>query len=117
MQHDVMDHGHAGHGHAGAVADFRRRFWISVALTVALSPAIRDFFGLHRVLAFSGGSLVIFGLSSIVFGYGGWPFLSGLVSEVSSRRPGMMTLIGVAITVAFTYSSAVVFGLPGKVFF
>jgi Cu2+-exporting ATPase len=84
---------------------------------LALSPLIQGLLGLQRTLTFPGDSYVLFGLSAIVFLYGGWPFLEGLVSEVSSRRPGMMTLIGVAITVAFVYSSAVVFGLAGKVFF
>jgi Cu2+-exporting ATPase len=120
MRHNLLGHGHAGHDRTAMVADFRRRFWVSLVLTIpvlALSPLIQDLFGLRRIMAFSGDSYVLFGLSTIVFFYGGWPFLTGLVSEVSSRRPGMMTLIGVAITVAFVYSSAVVLGLAGKVFF
>ncbi len=56
-------------------------------------------------------------LSSAVFWYGGWPFLKGLLKEIESRRPGMMTLVAVAITTAYLYSSAVVFGLTGKMFF
>jgi P-type Cu2+ transporter len=111
---------HAGHDHAAMVADFRRRFWVSLVLTVpvlALSPLIQNLLGLQHTLAFSGDSYVLFGFSAVVFFYGGWPFLTGFVSEVSSRRPGMMTLIATAITVAFVYSSAVVFGLPGTVFF
>src|SRR5882757_6683579 len=118
MQHEHM--GHAGHDQAAMVADLRRRFWVSLVLTVpvlALSPLIQDLFGLQQTIAFSGDSYVLFGLSAVVFFYGGRPFLTGLISEVSSRRPGMMTLIGVAITVAFIYSSAVVFGLSGKPFF
>jgi Cu2+-exporting ATPase len=121
MAHAQMGHmgrGHAGHDHKAMIADFRRRFWVSLILTVpvlALSPLIQNLFGLQ--LHFPGDSYVLFGLSAIVFFYGGWPFLTGLIDEVSSRRPGMMTLIGVAITVAFVYSTAVVFGLPGKVFF
>src|SRR6516165_10787460 len=113
-----MGRGHAGHDHRAMIADFRRRFWVSLILTVpvlALSPLIQNLFGLQ--LRFPGDSYVLFGLSAIVFFYGGWPFLAGLIDEVSNRRPGMMTLIGVAITVAFVYSTAVVFGLPGKVFF
>ena len=121
MAHAQMGHmgrGHAGHDHKAMIADFRRRFWVSLILTVpvlALSPLIQNLFGLQ--LHFPRDSHVLFGLSAIVFFYGGWPFLTGLIAEVSSRRPGMMTLIGVAITVAFVYSTAVVFGLPGKVFF
>jgi P-type Cu2+ transporter len=116
--HNHMGQGHTGHDHSTMIADFRRRFWVSLILTVpvlALSPLIQSLLGIQ--LRFPGDSYVLFGLSAIVFFYGGWPFLTGLIAEVSSRRPGMMTLIGVAITVAFVYSTAVVFGLPGKVFF
>ncbi|MBA5776017.1 copper-translocating P-type ATPase [Stappia sp. F7233] len=102
------------------VADFRLRFWVSAVLSVpvlALSPMIQAFLGLDNALAFTGDTYVLFALSSIVFFYGGWPFLKGLFSELASLRPGMMTLIALAISVAFFYSSAVVFGLSGKVFF
>ena len=119
IQHALMDHGHAGHNHAAMVTDFQHRFWVSLALTfpvLALSPGIQNLLGLHWI-AFPGNSYLLFGLATVVFWYGGWPFLSGFVSELSNWQPGMMTLISVAITVAFTYSSAVIFGLPGKVFF
>jgi len=102
------------------VADFRRRFWFSLALTLpvlALAPMIREFLGLTQVLAFRGDAYVQFALATAVFLYGGWPFLSGAADELRSRRPGMMTLIALAITVAWGYSSVVVFGVPGKVFF
>lgn len=114
------DRGHYGHDHSAMVADFRRRFWLSLILTVpvlALSPMIQDFLGLRDALAFRGSGYVLFVLSAAVFFYGGWPFLKGLASELAQRRPGMMTLIALAISVAFFYSSAVVFGLSGKVFF
>lgn len=114
------DHGHGGHDHAAMVADFRRRFWISVVLSVpvlALSPMIQGFFGLREALTFPGTDYVQFLLAAAVYFYGGWPFLTGLAGELSKRRPGMMTLIALAVTVAFVYSSAVVFGLPGNVFF
>ena len=93
------------------VTDFQRRFWVSLALTfpvLALSPGIQNLRGFHWI-TFSGNSYLLFGLSAVVFWYGGWPFLSGFVSELSNWKPGMMTLISVAITVAFTYSSAVIF--------
>ncbi|HXV23185.1 MAG TPA: copper-translocating P-type ATPase [Alphaproteobacteria bacterium] len=102
------------------VADFRRRFWVSLALTVpvlALSPMIQRLLGVRETLAFPGTDYVLFALSAAVYFYGGWPFLRGLLSELGKRRPGMMTLISLAISVAFFYSSAVVFGLAGKVFF
>ena len=102
------------------VSDYRRRFWISLVLTVpvlALSPMIQQFLGLRAALAFSRSSYVLFALSAAVYFYGGWPFLAGLIGELRKRTPGMMTLIALAISVAFFYSSAVVFGLTGKVFF
>jgi Cu2+-exporting ATPase len=101
-------------------ADFRKRFWISLVLTVpvlVLSPMLQSLVGLGEAFSFSGDLSVLFGLSSAVFWYGGWPFLRGFVEELASRRPGMMTLISVAIATAYVYSSAVVFGLAGKMFF
>jgi Cu2+-exporting ATPase len=112
------DHG-AGH-HAHMVADFRRRFWVSLVLTVPillLAPLIQGWLGLTEVLAFPGDHWVQWILATTVYLYGGWPFLTGLLSELGDRRPGMMTLIGLAITVAYVYSSAVAFGLEGKTFF
>ncbi|NIP58972.1 MAG: heavy metal translocating P-type ATPase, partial [Gemmatimonadetes bacterium] len=103
------------------VEEFRRRFWISLALTVPillLSPLIQGWLGIEEALAgIPGQRPASFLLSTAVFFYGGWPFLTGLVDELSERRPGMMTLIGLAIGVAYVYSSAVVFGLEGEVFF
>lgn len=116
MEHDM---GHAGH-HEMMVADFRKRFWISLAITIpvlVLSPMIQMFFGLDMSLRFSGDLYVLFALSSVIFFYGGYPFLKGLVDELSKRTPGMMTLIGVATSTAYIYSSATVFGLPGNDFF
>ncbi|WP_156917630.1 heavy metal translocating P-type ATPase [Salinarimonas rosea] len=112
--------GHGGHDHAAMIADFRRRFWIMLVLTppiLLLSPMIQEFLGLAETLAFPGSTLVLFGLSTIVFFYGGWPFLTGFVSEVGNRKTGMMTLISLAITVAYVYSTATVFGLAGEPFF
>jgi P-type Cu2+ transporter len=111
---------HGGHDHVAMIADFRRRFWISAVLTVPillLSPMIQHWLGLGDALAFAGSDYVLFALSSIVFFYGGWPFLTGMASEIAARKPGMMTLIAMAITVAYLFSSAVVFGLPGEPFF
>ncbi|MBK5929811.1 heavy metal translocating P-type ATPase [Halochromatium salexigens] len=102
------------------MADFRRRFWISVLLTVPillLSPLIQSFLGLTDALAFPGDQYALLALSTAVFLYGGWPFLTGLLSELRAGAPGMMTLIALAITVAYGYSAAVVLGLEGKVFF
>jgi Cu2+-exporting ATPase len=102
------------------VADFRRRFWISLAVSVPvllLSPMIQRFLGLREALRFPGDLYVLFLLSSFVFVYGGAPFLKGMAAELKKRNPGMMTLIAVAISTAYIYSAGVVFGLTGKVFF
>ena len=119
----------AGHGmkgmgerehHAMMIADFRRRFWVSLILTVpilALSPVIQQFLRLEGKINFPGDSYLLFVLSSVVYFYGGWPFLKGIISELKSKAPAMMTLIALAITTAYVYSSAVVFGLSGSVFF
>lgn len=113
-QHDHHDH------HAHMAADFRNRFWISLVLTLpilVLSPMLQELVGLQEAIGFPGDIYVLFGFSSAVFWYGGWPFLKGFFEEIKSRRPGMMTLISVAIATAYLYSGAVVFGLTGKMFF
>jgi Cu2+-exporting ATPase len=102
------------------VADFRRRFWVSLLLTtpvVALSPMLQEMFGVKGLLSFPGDSYVQFFFAAAIYLYGGWPFLTGVIDELRKRQPGMMTLIALAITVAFAYSSAVVFGLEGTGFF
>ncbi len=128
MDHSKMDHskhdmnvpmGMAGHDHHKMmIEDFKKRFWVSLLLSVpvlALSAMIQQFFGF--TIAFTGDKYVLFALSSIIFFYGGLPFLKGLVSEVKAKNPGMMTLIAMAITVAYLYSTATVFGLSGMDFF
>jgi Cu2+-exporting ATPase len=121
--HTHDDHHHRHHAeshHAQMVDDFRRRFWVSLALTVpvlATSEMIQHLLGLRGVFAFPGERFVEFAMASAVYFYGGWPFLTGLVDELRKRLPGMMTLVALAITVAYAYSALVVFGLPGSVFF
>ncbi|MEK6730772.1 MAG: copper-translocating P-type ATPase [Pseudomonadota bacterium] len=108
--------GHEGH-HRMMIKEFKKRFWISFVLTIPilfLSPMIQEF--LHYTFTFTGVGYVMFVLSTVVFFYGGWPFLKGTYDEVSAGAPGMMTLIGVAITAAYVYSVAVIFGLHGKTF-
>ncbi len=125
MDHEHHDHGaHQGHSHhdhhAMMVRDFRKRFWISLALTVPillLSPMIQQVLGLGVRLRFTGDLVLSFFLSSVVFFYGGWPFLKGMVDELKKKTPGMMTLIALAVTTAYVYSTAVVLGLGGKIFF
>lgn len=130
--HDHKDHEHhEGHGnhssheghshhdhHKMMIKDFKRRFWISTILTLPvllLSPMIQSIIGYSWT--FQGDRYILFGLSSVIFIYGGWPFLKGLVDELKKGSPGMMTLIAVAISAAYFYSGAVVFGFEGKTFF
>lgn len=115
----VSSHKGAHHNHAHMVADFKRRFFISLALTIPillLSPAVQSIFGLSN-LSFPGREYFSWALSSVVFFYGGWPFLRGMVVELKALKPGMMTLIAIAISTAYFYSSAVAFGLSGMEFF
>lgn len=121
-EHDNHHDNHGGHDHSShhamMIRDFRLRFWISLAVSVpilVLSPMIQGILGYE--LSFQYDQYVLFGLSAFVFFYGGWPFITGLVSELKKKQPGMMTLIAVAITVAFGYSTATTFGLEGKKFF
>jgi Cu2+-exporting ATPase len=114
--HDNM----AGHDeHAGhQTTDFLKRFWLCLIITVPvllLSHMIQQWLGFE--LAFTGDKYALLALSSIIYFYGGWPFLAGLVRELKWGIPGMMTLVAVAITTAYVYSVAVVFGLPGMDFF
>jgi P-type Cu2+ transporter len=110
---------HSDHGsHASMIGDFKKRFFITLILTVPvmlLSPMIQHWLGVS--INFPGEMQLLAVLSTIVFLYGGWPFLHGFVSEIKSRKTGMMTLIAVAISVAYVYSVAVVFGLKGMDFF
>ena len=125
MDHENMQHGndmssHKGHQnhHVMMMEDFKRRFIVSIILTIPiflLSPLIQQFLGFE--ISFTGVEYLLFVLSTVVFFYGGYPFLKGIVDELNKKEPGMMTLIAVAITVAYSYSSAVVFGLEGKFFF
>jgi len=115
---DTMGHKNHDNHHEMIVKDFKRRFFVSLVLTIpilALSPLIQQFFGF--TFRFVGDKYLLFILSSIVFFYGGWPFLKGIVAELKNKQPGMMTLIATAISIAFFYSAAVVFGLAGKFFF
>jgi len=126
MNHKSEDHsGHnPGHGHIGhdhhkmMVEDFKKRFWVSLVITVPilfLSPMIQEFLGYEFLLP--GNPYILFALSSFVYFWGGWPFLKGFYNEIKSKGPGMMTLISMAISVAYFYSSATVFGLEGEDFF
>lgn len=114
LQHENMHEKHAGHH----TEDFLKRFWICLALTIPvlmLSHMIQQWLGFR--INFPLDNYVLLALSSIIYFYGGWPFLSGMVSEIRDKAIGMMTLVALAISVAFIYSVAVVFGLQGMDFF
>jgi Cu2+-exporting ATPase len=99
-------------------ADLLRRFVVCTVLTIPillLTPEVQDLLGITIVLPFA--DLLLLLLSTVVFAYGGWPFLTGLVKELRGRLPGMMTLIGLAISVAYLYSAASVLVIGGAVFF
>jgi len=110
-------HDHAAH-HKMMIKDFKKRFFVSVLITpfvLILSPMIQDL--LRIDLRFAGSDYLLFLLSTFIFFYGGKPFLQGIHTEFKKKTPGMMTLISLAISVAYFYSAAVVFGLKGKFFF
>ena len=108
--------GHTGHtGHGDHAAQFRDRFWWSLLLTlpvVVFSPMFADLLG-YPLPDFPGASWVSPLLGTVVFVYGGAPFLTGAVAEVKARQPGMMLLIGMAITVAFAASWVTTLSLGG----
>ncbi len=129
--HDHTEHdehaGHNSHGHKGhshhehhkmMVEDFKFRFWWVLVLTIpimALSPMIQHFLGVDW--RFTGDTWILAALSTVVYFFGGWPFLSGLTNELKKKQPGMMTLIGLAISIAYLYSTAVVFGFEGDLLY
>ena len=118
--HGAGEHDHTTGRHAGhSVADFRRRFWISLGLTVPVVLLSRElpFLPAARPLAVPGADWILLALSTVLYLYGGAPFLKGLVREVREHKPGMMTLVAVAISVAYFYSGATVLGLAGMPFF
>lgn len=119
--HSEVHHDHSGsHNdhHAHMIQDFKRRFYINTALSVpvlAFSKMIQGFLGI--TFMFVGMEYAAAALATFIFIYGGWPFLKGLKDELKEGGPGMMTLIAIAITVAWAYSTAVILGLGGKVFY
>src|SRR5258708_15476192 len=117
VNHEKMSH--AGHDHHKMmIADFKKRFSVVLVLAIPvmlLSEMIQHWLNIH--ISFPGSNYILLALSSIVFFYGGWPFLKGWWDETKVWNPGMMTLIGFAITVAYVYSVATVLGLKGMDFF
>ncbi|WP_312040217.1 copper-translocating P-type ATPase [Macrococcoides bohemicum] len=112
-------HNHNGHDHhAHMETDFRNKFFIILVFTipiVLLSPMIQNFIGVDW--QFTGDSYIVAALATFVYFYGGWPFIKGAYDELKSKEPAMMTLIAMAISVAYFYSMAVVFGFDGEEMF
>jgi Cu2+-exporting ATPase len=123
QQHGVMPQGGVQHGkhvdHTGHEELFRRRFWVSLLLSIPVllySPMLQDWLN-FSMPAFTGSGWVVLGFSVGIFLYGGVPFLQMALPELAQRKPGMMTLISMAISVAFVYSLAAFFGGFGEGFF
>jgi Cu2+-exporting ATPase len=120
---DHADHGsgHGAHGvdHTGHEQMSRKRFWANLALTIPVllfSPMLQEWLG-FSMPEFPGSRWVGPAFAIAIFIYGGLPFLQMMVPEVRNRKPGMMTLISLAISVAFVYSVFAVFVSPGSGFF
>jgi len=128
QDHSKMDHSqmnnkkvkHVGHHdhHKMMAQDFKKRFYISLVFTIPvliLSPLIQKILNIE--FTFFGDQYLLLILSTFLYFYGGRPFLKGIFEELKKKQPGMMTLVALAISVAYLYSVAVVFGLEGKLFF
>jgi Cu2+-exporting ATPase len=120
--HHPSTTGHSTHdAHEGhSISDFQKRFWISLMITIPVlyfSDTVRTFIGLETLHHSNFIQYTLFILSSIVYVYGGLPFLRGMLHEIRSRVPGMMTLVAFAVTAAYLYSVAVTFGLEGMDFY
>ena len=109
-EHGETHHAHAG-GHEGMIEAYKRRFFVSLGLTIPiliLSDMIQEWAGFELTFPYEKETLFV--LATIVYVYGGWLFLKGSIDELRQRNPGMMLLIGLAISVAYFYSVAIVFG-------
>jgi len=118
--HDMHGHdAHAGHDHsAHDPAMFKRKFWLSLVLTIptlVFSRGLQDILGLGGP-RFPGSDYIPAAFGVVLMVYGGWVFIKGGISEVRAKQPGMMTLISLAIIVAFGYSAAVTLGVHGMDF-
>src|SRR5699024_5875206 len=116
------DHGHGGghgghdhHDHGDMVEDFKKRFYISLIVTIpilVLSPMIQGFIGVDWRYPYD--QYILFVLTTYISCYGGCSFITDAISEIKDKYTGMMLLIGLAILVAYVYSALIVFGLEGS---
>jgi len=91
------DHQDHSMHHQHMIADFKKRFWVSLVITlpiIVMAPMIQELLGYE--FTFTGDRYFQFGLATLVFFYGGWPFLTGLADEIKKKAPGMMTLIALS---------------------
>ena len=111
MNHGMMDHDHMDHGSMGGMdhsmhmGNFKQKFWLSLILAIPIilfSPMMGMEFPFQ--ITFPGSEWVVLVLATILFVYGGQPFLSGAKMELQQKSPAMMTLIAMGITVAYVYS-------------
>ncbi len=123
MSHDSHKNHGGGHDHTTAgqmhhMKDMKRRFIVSVIITIPillLSPMIQQWFGFTIDIPYREG--IIFALATFIYLYGGKPFLTMMIGEIRSKKPGMMTLISMAISVAYFYSAMTLVMPGGKEFF
>src|SRR5699024_1614918 len=121
--HEHHNHDHSGHGghadhHEHMIEDFKKRFWVSLVLAIPityLSPMIQMLFNYE--VTFTGNTVLLFALSTVVFFYGGKPFLLGARDEIKAKEPGMMLLISLAIVTAYVYSTLTAFFIEGSDFY
>jgi Cu2+-exporting ATPase len=116
--HDVHDAAASHDRHAGhSVEMFRQKFWGTLLLsipTIIWSPMIQHWFGYEAPGGPAAARWIPAIFGTLVFAYGGWVFIEGAIGEIRDRLPGMMTLISLAISVAFVFSLAVTLGFPGS---
>ena len=115
---DMQNRQHGTSMHTMHTGMFKKRFFVCLALTIPVllfSQAIQTWF--HYTLTIPYQSYILLILATIIYIYGGWPFLTGLIQEIKKLQPGMMTLIATAISVAFFFSAATVFVPVGSDFF
>lgn len=111
QEHSHQKHHHSedkGNHHGHMVDDFKKRFYISLIVSIPvffLSHMIQSLFNFKFTFAYD--HIVLFSLASFVFFYGGYPFLKGSINELKKKNPGMMTLIALAVVVAYIYSTAI----------
>lgn len=117
MPSNIKHQEHIDH-HQMMMEDFKRRFWICLVASVPvliLSHMVQSLLNIHFTVSFQ--EWILLGISTFIYFYGGKPFLTGMVQEIKTNKLGMMTLVGLSISIAYVYSSAVAFGLRGTLFF